>query len=87
MNGGQLARATSIVIRCFGNCELNAAFWDRKTARALLSELLREHLETDTSGMDDLGALRLFRAIAEDNRKLFNAGEHAWQGLAFSLLP
>ncbi len=71
----------------FGNCELNAAFWDRKTARALLSELLREHLETDTSGMHDLGALRLFRAVAEDNRKLLNAGEHAWQGLAFSLLP
>jgi hypothetical protein len=37
--------------------------------------------------MDDLAALRLFRAIAADNRKLFKAGEHAWQGLAFSLLP
>ena len=71
----------------FGNCELNAAFWDRETARALLSELLREHLERDISGMDDLAALRLFRAIAADNRKLFKAGERAWQGLAFSLLP
>ena len=71
----------------FGNCELNAAFWDRETARALLSELLREHLERDISGMDDLAALRLFRAIAADNRKLFKAGESAWQGLAFSLFP
>jgi cardiolipin synthase len=71
----------------FGNSEMNAAFWDRKTARALLSELLREHLERDISGMNDIAALRLFRAIAEDNRKLFNAGDPAWQGLAFSLLP
>jgi cardiolipin synthase len=71
----------------FGNSEMNAAFWDRKTARALLSELLREHLERDISGMDDIAALRLFRAIAEDNRELFNAGDPAWQGLAFSLLP
>jgi cardiolipin synthase len=71
----------------FGNCEMNAAFWDRETAHALLSELLREHLERDISGMDDLAALRLFRAIAADNRKLFEAGERAWQGLAFSLLP
>lgn len=69
----------------FGNCEMNAAFWDRETARALLSELLREHLERDISAMDDVAALRLFRAIAADNRKLFKAGEHAWQGLAFSL--
>jgi cardiolipin synthase len=71
----------------FGNCEMNAAFRDRKTARALLSELFREHLERDISGMDDIAALRLFRAIAEDNRKLFDAGDPAWQGLAFSLLP
>jgi phosphatidylserine/phosphatidylglycerophosphate/cardiolipin synthase-like enzyme len=71
----------------FGNSELNAAFWDRESARALLSELLREHLETDISGMDDLAALRLFRAIAGYNRKLFKAGKPAWQGLAFSLLP
>jgi phosphatidylserine/phosphatidylglycerophosphate/cardiolipin synthase-like enzyme len=71
----------------FGNSEMNAAFWDRKTAGAVLSELFREHLEKDISGLDDIAALRLFRAIAEDNRKLFNAGDPAWQGLAFSLLP
>lgn len=71
----------------FGNCELNAAFWDRRTAHALLSELLREHLERDFSGMDDLVALRLFRAIVANNAKLFRAGKTVWPGLAFSLLP
>ncbi len=70
----------------FGNCELNAAFWDRETACALLSELLQEHLDRDISGMDDRAALQLFRTIAADNRKHFEAGEYAWQGLAFSLL-
>lgn len=71
----------------FGNSELNAAFWDPNTARVLLSELLREHLDKDISGMDDLAALRLFRTIAANNRKLFKTGEQAWPGLAFSLLP
>jgi phosphatidylserine/phosphatidylglycerophosphate/cardiolipin synthase-like enzyme len=71
----------------FGNSELNAAFWDRQTARALLFELLREHLDTDVSGMDELAALRRFRAIAADNRKLLDACEPAWQGLAFSRIP
>ena len=71
----------------FGNSELNAAFWDPKTARALLAELLWEHIESDVSAMDDLAALRLFRSVAANNRKLFEAEETAWQGLAFNLLP
>jgi phosphatidylserine/phosphatidylglycerophosphate/cardiolipin synthase-like enzyme len=71
----------------FGNCELNAAFWDRKTARALLADLLREHLDRDVSGMDDVSALRLFREIAADNRRRYLAGDLAWQGMAFSLIP
>ncbi len=71
----------------YGNSEMNAAFWDRETARALLAELLREHLERDISAMDDLDVLRLFRAIAAYNRKLFKAGVGAWLGLAFNLLP
>jgi cardiolipin synthase A/B len=70
-----------------GNCEVNAAFWNRNTAQILLSELFREHLERDIGGMDDLGALRLFRAIAGNNRKLLKAGKYEWQGLAFRLLP
>jgi cardiolipin synthase A/B len=71
----------------FGNCEMNAAFWDRRTAHALLGELLREHLDRDVAGMDDRAALQTFRAIARANRRLFDAGESAWLGLAFSLLP
>lgn len=35
--------------------------------------------------MDDRSALHLFRKIARENRKKFEADEHAWQGLAFEL--
>jgi phosphatidylserine/phosphatidylglycerophosphate/cardiolipin synthase-like enzyme len=70
----------------FGNCELNAAFWHQKTARTLLAELLREHLDRDVSELDDLAAVRLFRAIATENGKRFKDGESQWRGLAFSLL-
>jgi phosphatidylserine/phosphatidylglycerophosphate/cardiolipin synthase-like enzyme len=71
----------------FGSGEMNAAIWDRDTARALLSELLHEHLERDTSAIDDRAALRLFRTIARENAARLAAGDHAWQGLAFTLHP
>jgi phosphatidylserine/phosphatidylglycerophosphate/cardiolipin synthase-like enzyme len=71
----------------FGNSEINAAFWDQETARALLSELLYEHLDRDTSGLDDIAALRLFGKIARNNRCLFEKSDNRWQGLAFTLLP
>jgi cardiolipin synthase A/B len=71
----------------FGNSELNAAFWDRQTARAVLSELLYEHLDADISGLDDRAALQLFSRIARNNRRLLHIGSSKWQGLAFSLLP
>jgi cardiolipin synthase A/B len=70
-----------------GNGELNVAFADPDTVRDLRSELLREHLDQETSGMDDRGALRLFRKIALENRQRLEAGDHAWQGLAFALDP
>jgi phosphatidylserine/phosphatidylglycerophosphate/cardiolipin synthase-like enzyme len=70
-----------------GNGEMNAAFWNLDAARALLSELLQEHLDQDTSGMSDRAALRLFRRVAKENRARFEAGDHAWQGLVFSLAP
>jgi cardiolipin synthase len=70
-----------------GNCEMNAAFWHQETARALLSELLYEHLDSDISGLDNCAALQLFAKIARNNRQLFENGESRWQGLAFSLLP
>jgi cardiolipin synthase A/B len=69
----------------FGNAELNAAFWDRSIAGLLLSELLREHLGRDVSSMDDLVALREFRAIARANAGLLKAGKTVWPGLAFEL--
>jgi phosphatidylserine/phosphatidylglycerophosphate/cardiolipin synthase-like enzyme len=71
----------------FGNGEMNAAFWDPDTARALLSALLQEHLDQDISRMDDRAALQLFRRIARENRIRSEAGDHAWLGLAFSLGP
>jgi cardiolipin synthase len=70
----------------FGNGELNAAFWDQITAYTLLRELLQEHIDHDITGMDDRAAMRLFRTIARENRARFDAGESAWQGLAFHLL-
>jgi cardiolipin synthase A/B len=71
----------------FGNCELNAAFWDHKTVHALLAELFYEHLDDDISKLDDRTALQHFRTIAKNNRQLFEIGDVRWQGIAFSLLP
>ena len=70
-----------------GNGEMNAAVWDPDTARALLSQLLQEHLDQDTSMLDDRSALQLFCRIARQNHARFETGDHAWQGLAFSLGP
>ena len=71
----------------FGNGEMNVAFSEPNTVRAFRCELLREHLGQDTSGMDDREALHLFRKIARENRRKSEAGDHAWQGLAFELDP
>lgn len=69
----------------FGNGELNAAFREPATVRAMRVELFREHLAVDTSEMSDAGALRLFRRIASDNRRRHECRDPNWQGLAFSL--
>lgn len=69
----------------FGNGELNAAFCDPEAVRALRVELFHEHLGTDTSTLDDAGALRLFRQIARDNRLRHERGDPSWQGLALRL--
>lgn len=71
----------------FGNSEMNVAFAEPNTVRALRCELLREHLDRDTSGMGDRDALHLFRKIAKENRRRFDVGDHDWQGLAFELDP
>jgi phosphatidylserine/phosphatidylglycerophosphate/cardiolipin synthase-like enzyme len=69
----------------FGNGEMNAAFSDPRTVHTFRCELLQEHLDQDTSAMDDRSALRLFREVARKNRRKLEAGDHAWQGLAFEL--
>jgi phosphatidylserine/phosphatidylglycerophosphate/cardiolipin synthase-like enzyme len=69
----------------FGNSEMNVAFAEPNTVRAFRCELLREHLGQDTSRIDDRDALGLFRKIARENSRKREAGDHAWQGLAFEL--
>jgi cardiolipin synthase A/B len=68
-----------------GNGELNAAIYSPETVRAFRVALFEEHLALDTSGLDDVAALRQFRQIAQANREKFSGGHHDWQGLAFSL--
>jgi phosphatidylserine/phosphatidylglycerophosphate/cardiolipin synthase-like enzyme len=71
----------------FGNGEMNATFWSLETVRALRCELFEEHLDQDTSRMDDRAALQSFRKVALENRRRFNVGDPGWQGLAFALDP
>ena len=68
-----------------GSTELNASIWDEAFVRALRCELFDEHLGLDTSHLDDLEALRLYRRIASENRTRREAGDRRWQGLAFGL--
>lgn len=69
----------------FGNGELNAAIWDPVTVRAIRVELCQEHLAADTTALDDITVLRLFRQIASENRQRHEHGDPNWQGLAFRL--
>ena len=68
-----------------GNAEINASFADARAVRALRCELLAEHLNEDTSGLDGRAALRRLRAVAQANRRLKDVDDPAWQGLAFAL--
>ena len=69
----------------FGNGELNVAFHDPVTVRAMRVELFGEHLAVDTTAMDDTEALLLFRQVARGNRQRHERLDPNWQGLAFSL--
>jgi phosphatidylserine/phosphatidylglycerophosphate/cardiolipin synthase-like enzyme len=71
----------------YGNTEMNASFWDLMVVRALRRELLAEHLDKDTSHLDDRAALALYQQVARENRVKLDSGDWAWQGLAFSLDP
>jgi len=69
----------------YGNGELNAAFSDPPSVRALRVALFREHLGADTSALADTDALRLFQRVARENRQRRDRGDAEWQGLAFAL--
>ncbi|MBV9879051.1 MAG: phosphatidylserine/phosphatidylglycerophosphate/cardiolipin synthase family protein [Gemmatirosa sp.] len=69
----------------FGNGELNAAFSDPATVRAVRLALFHEHLDADTSALSDTDALLLFRHVARENRRRHDRGDPHWQGLAFVL--
>jgi cardiolipin synthase A/B len=71
----------------FGHTEMNASFWDPQVVRSLRRELLAEHLGRDTADLDDRSSLRLYRQVANENRRKREAGNSDWQGLAFSLDP
>lgn len=71
----------------FGNGELNVAFHDPATVSAMRIALLGEHLEVDTSALNDIAALRLFRDVASANRRRHDQARADWQGLAITLDP
>jgi cardiolipin synthase len=71
----------------FGSTEMNASIWDGAFVRALRCELFAEHLGLDTTHLDDLAALRLYRRISNANRRKREAGDSGWQGLVFALKP
>lgn len=70
----------------FGDTELNASIWDETVVKALRTELLLEHLGTDTSAMDDRAALALYRDVALANAVRRETGS-SMEGLAFALDP
>ncbi len=69
----------------FGNAELNAAIFSSELVRGFRMSLFNEHLALDTSGMNDVMALRQFKQIAAINRDRLSRSDHAWQGLAVTL--
>lgn len=71
----------------FGDTELNASFHDPAVVRALRCDLLAEHLQRDTSDLDDVAALRLYGRIARANSVRATAGATDWRGIAFALDP
>jgi len=69
----------------FGNGELNAAFSDVRSVRAMRVALFQEHLGAYTTEVDDVEALCLIRRIARANRRRHLRNDARWQGMAFVL--
>jgi cardiolipin synthase A/B len=68
-----------------GHTEMNAAIWDTAVVRPLRCALLAEHLGQDTAHLDMRAALQLYQSIARKNRRRRDAGDPAWQGIAYQL--
>jgi cardiolipin synthase A/B len=69
----------------FGNAELNAAIFSSDVVRGFRVELFKEHLALDTSELNEVAALRLFKQIARANRVRLLQADDAWQGLVVEL--
>ncbi len=61
--------------------EMNASVYDAKVVKALRCELFAEHLEIDTSAMDDLTAARIFADTARTNAQM---RDPEWHGNVFA---
>jgi phosphatidylserine/phosphatidylglycerophosphate/cardiolipin synthase-like enzyme len=86
-DGWATVGSTNIATRSFyGDTELNASFWHPGLVRAFRCDLLREHLDVDTTPLDDRAAFRLYAEIARANRARRDRGEPL-QGLAVALDP
>jgi len=72
-----------------GSCNLhaNSLFGPHRDERVVLGPDVVRALRCDTAALDDCAALRLYRQVAQENRRRRDAGDFAWQGLAFSLDP
>jgi phosphatidylserine/phosphatidylglycerophosphate/cardiolipin synthase-like enzyme len=68
-----------------GNGELNAAYRDPASVRAMRVALFQEHLGVSTSALGDMEALLLFRRIALLNRMRHESNDPEWQGMVFAL--
>jgi phosphatidylserine/phosphatidylglycerophosphate/cardiolipin synthase-like enzyme len=78
--------STNFADRSFRNqTEMNVSFRDTAAVKALRCDLFDEHLGMDTSARGAADALRLFAATARANARRRDAGDMAWQGLAFAL--
>jgi cardiolipin synthase A/B len=69
----------------FGNAELNATIFSADVVQGFRIELFKEHLALDTSELDEVAALHLFKRIADANQVCLLRGDYAWQGLAVAL--
>ena len=70
-----------------GHTEMNASVWDGDVVRALRCRLLQEHLEEDTSLLNDRASLRRYREVARANALKRRDGNSDLQGLAVALDP